>query len=198
MIFWRDLREIGVSLVMVPVWFYLIARHSLPWTAYLMVPALLWVAGFMLVDRWRHQQRPAEKGEPLGQRVAGSLANVEHQIWLLRNVVWWYLLPPGLAIMAFFGQSAWVVRSADGGWALYRGNDRGGGGGFRRVYWLNQHAIRSELEPRRQELQALLASLKDTCEPATDPKGADAGPGSSQASKWLSLLVIVGFLAAGL
>ena len=110
MIFWRDLREIGVSLVMVPVWFYLIARHSLPWTAYLMVPALLWVAGFMLVDRWRHQQRPAEKGEPLGQRVAGSLANVEHQIWLLRNVVWWYLLPPGLAILAFFAQIAWVMR----------------------------------------------------------------------------------------
>jgi hypothetical protein len=51
MIFWRDLREIGVSLIMVPVWFYLITRHSLPWTAYLMVPALLWVAGFMMVDR---------------------------------------------------------------------------------------------------------------------------------------------------
>jgi CubicO group peptidase (beta-lactamase class C family) len=64
------------------------------------------------------------------------------------------------------------------------------------VYWLDQHAIRSELEPRRQELQALLASLKDTGEPATDPKSADAGPGSSQASNWLSLLAIAGFLAA--
>jgi CubicO group peptidase (beta-lactamase class C family) len=197
MIFWRDLREIGVSLVMVPVWFYLIARHSLPWTAYLMVPALLWVAGFMLVDRWRHKQHPAEKGEPLGQRVAGSLAKVEHQIWLLRNVVWWYLLPPGLAMMAFFGQIAWVIR--DGGWwvvPVVAGMTAVAGAILVAVYWLNQHAIRSELEPRRQELQALLASLKDTGEPATDPKSADAGPGSSQASNWLSLLAIVGFLAA--
>jgi len=33
---------------------------------------------------------------------------------------------------------------------------------FGGVYWWNQRAIRSELEPRRQELQALLASLKDS------------------------------------
>jgi len=116
MIFWRDLREIGVSLIMVPVWFYLIARHSLPWTAFPMVPAMLWVAGFMLVDRWRHKQHPPETGEPLDRRVASSLAQVEHQIWLLRNVLWWYLLPPGLAMLAGFAQIAWVVREADGGW----------------------------------------------------------------------------------
>ena len=177
MISWRDVREIGVSLVMVPVWFYLIATHSLPWTAYLMVPALLWVAGFMLVDRWRHKQRPAEKGEPLSQRVAGSLAQVEHQIWLLRNVVWWYLLPPGLAILAFSAQVAWLVRA--GGWwtvlaivgmiavaALLLGG----------VYLLNQHAIRSELEPRRQELQALLASLRGTADGASPAGSRDMDP----------------------
>jgi CubicO group peptidase (beta-lactamase class C family) len=197
MIFWRDLREIGVSLIMVPVWFYLIARHSLPWTAYLMVPALLWVAGFMMVDRWRHRQRPAEKGEPLSQRVAGSLAQVEHQVWLLRNVVWWYLLPPGVAILAFFAQVAWVIRGG-GLWvvlvvagmiavaALLLGG----------VYLLNKHAVHSDLEPRRQELQALLASLKDSGEPAPGSKGPDAGPGSSHAAKWVSLLGIIGFLGA--
>jgi len=197
MIFWRDLREIGISLVMVPAWFYLIARHSLPWTAYLMVPALLWVAGFMLVDRWRHKQRTAEKGEPLGQRVAGSLAEVEHQIWLLRNVVWWYLLPPGLAILAFFGQIAWVIRN--GGWwvvLVVAGMAAVAGAILAAVYWLNQHAIHSELEPRRQELQTLLASLKDTDDPTPGPKGANAGLGSAQATKWLSLLAIVGYLAA--
>ena len=35
------------------------------------------------------------------------LSSHEHQIWLLRNVFWWYLLPPGLSILAFFGQIAW-------------------------------------------------------------------------------------------
>jgi CubicO group peptidase (beta-lactamase class C family) len=52
-----------------------------------------------------------------------------------------------------------------------------------------------ELPRDSQELQALLASLKDTDDPTPGPKGADAGLGSSQATKWLSLLAIVGFLA---
>ena len=106
--------EVGVSLLMVPVWFYLGAKHSLPWMWYLRVPALLWVAGFMLADRMRFRPYSSEPGESLSQRVESSLAQVEHQIWLLRNVLWWYLLPPGLAILAFFGQCAWEARS--GGW----------------------------------------------------------------------------------
>ena len=162
MIFWRDLREIGVSLVMVPVWFYLIAKHSLPWTAYLMVPALLWVAGFMLVDRWRHKRRRPEPGEPLGQRVASSLAQVEHQIWLLRNVVWWYLLPPGLAMLAFFGQIAWVVR--DGGWwiVLVIAGMTCGGGGY--------SARRLLVEPARRSFRAGAAPA-GTSGLAREPQG---------------------------
>ena len=27
-----------------------------------------------------------------------ATAEIDHQIWLLRNVLWWYLLPPGLAM----------------------------------------------------------------------------------------------------
>ena len=109
------------------------------------------------------QAHPPEPGEPLSQRVESSLAQVEHQIWLLRNVLWWYLLPPGLAILAFFGQCAWEARS--GGWwvaLVIAGMVAVEALIFAGVYWLNQHAVRSELEPRRQELQALLASLKDT------------------------------------
>ena len=87
---------------------------------------------------------------------------VEHQIWLLRNVLWRYLLPLALSGLAFFGQVAWQERS--GGWwtalavsevvALVVIVLAG-------VYWLNQYAVRSELVPRRQELETLLMSLKD-------------------------------------
>ena len=114
MIFWRDVREVGTALLLVPLWLYLGVKHSLPWTWYLTVPALLWVAGYMLADRMRHKRQPPEPGEPLRQRVESSLAQVEHQIWLLRNVLWWYLLPLALSILAFFGQVAWQERS--GGW----------------------------------------------------------------------------------
>ena len=180
-LFWRDLREIGVALLMVPVWLYLAAKHALPWTAYLLVPALLWVAGFMLADRWRQKAHAPAPSDNLHQSVESSLAQVDHQIWLLRNVFWWYLLPPSLAILAFFGQCAWYVRSG-GWWAVLAVSGMvavvaliyGG------VYWLNQHTVRSQLEPRRRELQALLESLKETDEAAT------MGPGSQETNNGIA------------
>src|SRR4051794_7765570 len=86
MIFWRDVREIVTSLLMIPLWLYLGLKNSSPWTWYLAVPVLLWVAGFMLTDRMRHKRQPPEPGEPLRRHAKGSVAQVEHQIWLLRNV----------------------------------------------------------------------------------------------------------------
>lgn len=162
MIFGRDVREVGIALLLVPVWFYTGYRMSLPWTWYLTVPALVWVAGFMLVDRMRQHRQAPELGDPLCQRVESSLAQIEHQIWLLGNVFWWYLLPFALSMLAFFGQITWEMRWA--GWfaalafacvvaiafSILAG-----------VYRLNQVAVRTELLPRRQELEALLRSLKE-------------------------------------
>jgi hypothetical protein len=162
MIFWRDVREVCTCLLFAPLWLYLGVRLSLPWTWYLAVPALLWVAGFMVVDRTRHKRHLPEPSEPLRQRVESSLALVEHQIWLLQKVLWWYLLPLALSPLAFSCQVAWQERA--GGWltalvvsvvvalvAIV----------FAGVYWLNQFAVRSELEPRRRELETLLMSLED-------------------------------------
>lgn len=161
MILRRDCVEIGIALVMLPLWFYLGFWLALPWTWYLTVPALLWVGGFLLVDRLRHRDDRALPGEPLLQSVHQSLAQVEHQIHLLRNVFWWYLLPFLLPMLAFFFQVAW--HSSQNWWqcalgfalpasfvgALYYG-----------VYWLNQQAVHRQLEPRRRQLLALIASLE--------------------------------------
>jgi len=122
----------------------------------------LWVAGYMLTDRMRHKRQSPEPGEPLRQRVESSLAQVGHQIRLLQNVLWWYLLPLAISALAFSGHVAWQERA--GGWwtalavsivvalvvAVFAG-----------VYWLNQYAVRAELEPRRRELETLLMSLED-------------------------------------
>lgn len=161
-VFWRDVREVGVALVLVPIWIYVGVTFAIPWTWFLSVPAMLWIAGFMLVDRLRHKQQPLEGSQPLCQHVERSLAQIEHQIWLLRNVFWWYLLPLALAVLAFFGQITWEVRS--GGWlaaliavlAFLIGFVA-----FAAVYRLNQHAVRTDFLPRRQELESLLASLQD-------------------------------------
>jgi hypothetical protein len=162
MIFWRDVREIGTSLLLVPLWFYLGAKFSSPWTWYLTVPALLWVAGYLLADRMRHRRQTPRPGESLRQCVASSLAQLEHQIGLLRNVAWWYLLPLALPLLAFFGQIAWRQRSE--GWRAAVATSVAVAlvaVVFAGVYWLNQYAVQCGLEPRRRELKTLLASLDD-------------------------------------
>lgn len=161
LIFWRDVREVGVSLVMIPIWLAMGISMSLPWTWYLTVPALIFVSGFILVDRRRHPQRPSEPGEPLLYYVKESLAQVEHQIWLLRNVFWWYLAPFCISLMAFFLQVAWNRSNDWWGFVLFAGAMGlflfiiyGG------TYRLNQRAVREQLEPRRQDLLRLIASLE--------------------------------------
>ena len=86
MIFWRDVREVGVSLLLLPVWVGMGVGIGLPWTWYLVMPGIVWIAAFMTVDRMRQRRRRALPGDPLVRGVESSLAEVEHQIWLLRNV----------------------------------------------------------------------------------------------------------------
>jgi hypothetical protein len=116
----------------------------------------------LLVDRLRRNGSSAAPTGTLRHHIETSLAEVDHQIRLLRNVFWWYLLPPGLSILAFLAQVTWQMQ--DGGWltavsatgaVLIVGLVYGG------IYRLNQFAVRSELAPRRHELATLLADLQD-------------------------------------
>jgi hypothetical protein len=159
---WRDCREVGVSVLLLIYWFYMGLTTAMPWTWWLTVPALIWSAGFILVDRKRHPQRPSEPGEPLAFYAKEALSQVEHQIWLLRNVFWWYLLPYSISLMAFFLQVSWNGSSSwwdfslhVAFWSLFILVIYGA------VYWANQYAVRNTLEPRRQELSSLVAGLED-------------------------------------
>ncbi len=170
MIFGRDLVEVGIGLLMLPLWFYWGISDGLPWTWYLTVPAIVWVVGFILIDRKRHPRQPSEPGATLLQCVQDSLAQVEHQIWLLRNVFWWYLLPFTVSIMAFFTQVCWQASAparANGsaGWLEFVGGLSIFGlvllGIYGWIYYINQRAVRLQLEPQRQELVSLLAALSN-------------------------------------
>ena len=98
---------------------------------------------------------------PSSPALKASLHQVNHQIWLLKNVFWWYLLPFASAVGISIGHSVWharnpglaamiglVVAAALFIALVYWG-----------IYWLNQFAVRKCLEPRRQELESLLAGL---------------------------------------
>jgi hypothetical protein len=160
-IFWRDVREVGVSVLLIPVWILMGVCLALPFTWYLTVPVLVWIAGFLLMDRLRHRPPPAAAAEPIVQCLRTSLAEVEHQIRLLGSVLWWYLLPPGVSTFLFLGDVAW--RTGGGRWAAVplAGAVALVGLVFLGIYRLNQAAVRAELEPRRQELLTLLADLQE-------------------------------------
>ncbi len=189
-IFWRDFREVGVALLMLPYWFYAGITHSLPWTWYLTVPAFLWIIGFVLVDRMRHKRMPSAPGEPLLKSVKESLTQMEHQIWLLRNVFWWYLLPFTLSILAFFAQvtlqtsNHWLEALAAGGFlfAFLLGL-------YCFIDYINQRAVRKQLEPRRQELLALLASLRDETAGEDAMKGTEIAANTRIFRRWLIVAV---------
>ena len=162
-LFWRDLREVGVALLLIPVWLFLGLKHALPWTWYLSIPALMWVAGYMLVDRRRNRPRPEEPGESLCRRIESTMAQIEGQNRILRNVHIWGLTPLVVAILAFVGQ----VALRDGATDLFSVIVMWGavplffGISFFIVYRLNQHAVRTDLIPRRDELKKQLQDLQD-------------------------------------
>jgi hypothetical protein len=199
LIFWRDVREVVASLLMVPVILYMGAKIPLPWSWYLLVPALLWGGGFMAADWVWHKRSGPEPGQSLRRHVESSAKQVQHQIWLLRNVLWWYLLPPGFAILAFFGQVAWMTRAGGLKTVLFvAGLVLLVAAVFAGIYWLNQHAVRSELEPRYRELQTLQAGLNDAAEGGDSPSNPGQGTSKPNKKKWLGLLGIIGLLAGAL
>ena len=84
------------------------------------------------------------------------------QIWLLRNVGWWYLLPLAVPAMAFVGHVIWLSAAGGLGAAVVTAVAGAVAGlSLAGVYRLNRAAVRDELEPRRRDLQALLAGLQD-------------------------------------
>ena len=102
----------------------------------------------------RRKQTPAN--DPLKACLESSLKEVKHDIWLQRTVFWWCWLPFTAAFAVSFGYASlrlhtlkfvaflvlFVIPLA---WWGHR---------------LSRFTVRKVLEPRRQELEALLASLE--------------------------------------
>jgi hypothetical protein len=158
-IFWRDAREVGAAFLLALYFSYRGLRQD-GWADGLVGFACFGVGTFMVVDRLLQRGKQPAASDSLKTCIEGSLLQVNHQIWLLRNVFWWYLLPIAVALGISIGCSSWHARnsglSAVFVWVIsnlfvalvYWG-----------IYWLNQFAVRKSLDPRRQELESLLAAL---------------------------------------
>jgi hypothetical protein len=158
-IFWRDFREVFVAAVMA-VWFAWDGLSGDGWPWVLLCGACVWIGGFILIDRFRRRGRAARFGDSLLGCVEASLEDVEHQIWLLKNVFWWYLLPPSVGLVIAFAHMAIGMEAASWiRWATFLWLVSICGLVFAGVYWINQVAVRAHLEPRRQELLAVRENL---------------------------------------
>ena len=159
----RDIREMVACCLVVS--FTLYAAIAWGFTlAYPLAGAALFIGGFFLVDRALQRSRQPRKEQPLVEFLTRSIDQMDHQIWLLRNVLWWYLLPGIIATAVILGYVFYLVvrdgvSSQADVWALLFlcGVAAGSVWIDMAVYRLNQRAVRDELEPRKQELAELLA-----------------------------------------
>jgi len=156
-IFWRDLRETVAALFVVA---WIVWSRQIGWGPIVLAVSVVVSTGFLLVDRWRHRSKTVEKDECLENQIQSSLFDVNHQIWLLRNVHW--LLVPlvvgwscclvwGVMRIREPGMTFYILLTIYAACAL---------GFFYFVYLLNQKAVKKDLEPRRAELESLLATLR--------------------------------------
>jgi hypothetical protein len=157
-IFWRDVREVGVAYLLAV--FFIAYGGRRDWTHLLVGLACFGVGTFILADRRRQRRRQPAPNDSLRVCAEDSLNQVKHQIWLLRNVFWWYLLPIGAPLAGSTVAAIWHNRHGANELA-----DRCFYGLFCvllfwGIYWLNQFAVRKTLAPRQRELEALLAQTE--------------------------------------
>ncbi len=155
----RDLAEIFAATI-VAIAFGSMAIAMREWTLWLVAAGGIFVGLFFIVDRIGQYRRRVLPGETLQTCIQASLAQVEHQIWLLKNVLWWYLLPLIPGVVAFLVSVSWQARGegivpqlvvgtvglicAIAFWIAYRAN---------------QQAVEKTFVKRREELKALQESL---------------------------------------
>ena len=148
-IWWRDLREIAAAITVAT--FIGLGGHS--WLRWIAVGSVLFVAAWIF--RSRMGVRPGRKTPNVIERLEQMIRETEMQIGLLRSVLWWYLLPCAVAMVAFvldspprkFNSPSFLIFCGAAG-LLYV---------F--VYWLNQRTVREKLVARRENLRHALAEL---------------------------------------
>lgn len=164
-ILFRDALEIGAGIVM--FWYFL--RQAIRMVAYnggalsalsvsFFVTAIgvAFVASFLFVSRQRQKRREERFDESIQGNLQKLLSNVSHQIRMLSNVAWWYLLPLVPGAILFIAATAdeeginpWVQGLIV---ALIFGG----------ILWLNLWAVRKDLAPQKRELEALLSELENS------------------------------------
>lgn len=184
-----DYFGVGIAILMIPVWIYMGATDSVPWTWYLTVPVLVWWVVFPIVYRTRHPLKPAPSDEPLVHCVERSLTEIDDHVWYHSKSFWWSASPLFVSVVTFAFHWAWV-RSDD--WLDLCSNMDGVVfflAFFCFIHFLGEKCGCAKYEPRRQELLMLLKSLRDETVSEASDDSTNAPSDSSPASTCWSLAI---------
>jgi hypothetical protein len=174
--FWADMTVILVFVSVgagMMVWAFRDIQKDWPWLIYSACLAL--VVGYILFNRWRRRRHAARYDEPLLAHVEGSIKDIEHQMWLDRYSLWWYILPTALACMIPPAITFAMEYSRNPGWGALFGlllallvTEGFFAVLFYFIHWSMKSLGRGGLERQSQELQALRA-LRETLLNAEEP-----------------------------
>lgn len=168
-IWWRDFRETLVALLLGLVLGGTALVHGVVKNWGLAITSLIMfgLAASFFVDRRWQAKRAAAFGETVLGQLDRALFLARHQCWLLRNVLWSYLLPIDLGVGLIYLQIFMSNSHPEALTSFVRSMSiLVAVSGF--IYWFNQQAVKKYLQPRVEELSALrqrLLSLGENAPP---------------------------------
>jgi Ca2+/Na+ antiporter len=165
-----DRKVLGSDMVFVGIGVFLAALCSFYgimtpiWTWRLAGVLVLAVYTFFLVARMRQRRRAVFHEESLAESAKAYLRQIDYRIWLLRSMLWWYLLPLGTGLVLVWGHMA-LAQILDSGLqfnaVLFVFPLAVVLAGWCGACWFLLRGIRRELLPRKRKLEALLRSLEN-------------------------------------
>ena len=93
----RDIRE-GWGSILAAVFFVCYAESDVEsrlqlWPFYLAMAILFGIGVFRVIDTRRQNRKALRYEDSALSFVERSLLNINHRIWLLKNIFWWWILP---------------------------------------------------------------------------------------------------------
>ena len=152
---WREYREVLPAIVVAAAYGAYFVMSSTPLaklSAVVMVAICLWIVAYVL----RHGRGPANPraDAPLDEYRAGVAAKFDHQIRLLSNARYWYVLPMWLGFVLYtlghVEKNGWTPRPFDY-WFLGGSTALCG-----LTIWLNEFMAVRQLRRERDELTRML------------------------------------------
>jgi len=163
----RDIKEVWSGILASLFCVYLGIQLNF-WVIFVMVPFGIYISLVLVIDRKIQKGKQVKPSKSLDSYVQASLSQLDHQIWLVKNVFLWYLLPLSLSLVCLVSGALW--EAARGGctvlwvWAFLGGLPVFFVFVIIAIYRVNQKGVREELLPRRQELEQLLTSIQNSDE----------------------------------